>query len=439
VTTSYPALTSGSTLGTTVLVTDQAGKKRRSLTDSLGRLVRVDEPDVNGNLGDVSSPVQPTSYAYDILGNLRRVTQGSQQRFFMYDSLSRLIRAKNLEQGNFTADAAGGFPALTDASSGTSNSDWSIGYIYDANGNLTKRKDARNVTTTYACDALNRNTTVRYTDGTRDIDRHYDGAINGKGRFHYFNWRPNDNTGFDTHLAIDQYDAMGRATNYRQHFYTNGVLSPQFNVTRSYDKAGHVLTQTYPSGHTVNYAYDIAGRLNSDTGNIGDGVPRTYATGMTYSELGGLQQEQFGTQVPLYHKLHYNVRGQLADNRLSTAPWQTDEWNWNRGAIENWYDSSSGFPHPSTNGTDNNGNLLRSELYIPNDDQISSYSFTKQSYSYDSLNRLTRWRSIKTDRLRLSRRATSTTASVTARSIKPTPGARVFPSPILGSTRPPTV
>src|SRR6266852_4298099 len=74
--TAYAGSTSG-TLGTTVTVTDQAGKLRRSLTDAMGRLVRVDEPDVSGALGDISSPAQPTSYDYDILGNLRHVYQDS--------------------------------------------------------------------------------------------------------------------------------------------------------------------------------------------------------------------------------------------------------------------------------------------------------------------------------------------------------------------------
>jgi YD repeat-containing protein len=119
VTTAYAASTSG-TLGTTVTVTDQAGKVRRSLTDSMGRVVRVDEPDASGNLGNVSSPNQPTSYVYDVLGTLQQVTQGSQQRFFSYDSLSRLLRARNPEQAVNTN------LNLTDSITG--NSQWSMAY-----------------------------------------------------------------------------------------------------------------------------------------------------------------------------------------------------------------------------------------------------------------------------------------------------------------------
>lgn len=140
-TTADNAVVTTSYSGNTVTVTDQAGKKRRSVTDALGRLTRVDEPDSNGNLGLTSAPAQPTSYTYDVLGNLRRVDQGYQQRFFMYDSLSRLIRAKNPEQ------SAGSVASnITDPITG--NAQWSMAYGYDNNGNLTARVDARNVTTT---------------------------------------------------------------------------------------------------------------------------------------------------------------------------------------------------------------------------------------------------------------------------------------------------
>ncbi len=61
----------------TVTVTDQASKKRKSVTDALGRLIEVYE--------DPTGPVGPagldylTSYQYDTLDNLVTVTQGSQR------------------------------------------------------------------------------------------------------------------------------------------------------------------------------------------------------------------------------------------------------------------------------------------------------------------------------------------------------------------------
>jgi YD repeat-containing protein len=131
----------------------------------LGRLKEVYE--------DPNGLNYQTSYVYDVLNNLVKVTQGTQQRFFMYDSLKRLIRARNPEQGTLAS------LNVTDALTG--NSAWSIGYQYDANGNLTQKTDARGVVSNYAYDAFNRNTTVDYSDTSTinpDVTRFYDGAIN---------------------------------------------------------------------------------------------------------------------------------------------------------------------------------------------------------------------------------------------------------------------
>jgi RHS repeat-associated protein len=371
VATSYGAVTSGPPLGPTTTVSDQALRKRRSLTDALGRLVRVDEP--NPQTGDLDVGGTSTTYAYDVLGNLRKVTQGGQQRFFLYDSLSRLLRSHNPEQlaGSLASN-------LTDPITG--HAQWSQAYGYDNNGNLTTRVDARNITTTYGYDALNRITSVAYSDGiTPTVNRYYDSAINGRGRLHW-----DEAVGVSANV-FDAYDALGRPTQYHQKFWTNGAWGQDFKITRSYDKAGHVLTQTYPSGHIVNYTYDSAGRVNSSAGNIGDGVTRTYSSAATYSVFGGLQEEQFGTQIALYHKLHYNVRGQLYDVRLSTYSMQANDLDWNRGAVVNYFSANYAF---GGSGTDNNGNVLRQASFIPANDSLQNYNYTEDTFSYDFLNRL---------------------------------------------------
>jgi RHS repeat-associated protein len=376
-TTGYGYSLTAGYLGVMVTGTDPKLNTRSSITDASGRLIQVIE--------DPTGTALQTNYTYDVLNNLRKVEQGSQLRYFGYDSLSRVIRTRAIEQ---TVNAALNW---TDPVTGY-NGGWTTGVSYDINGNVTSRTDARNVTTTYGYDALNRNVTVRYSDGTKDIDRHYDGAINGKGRLWYLNWDPNNNTRFDTFVAIDEYDVMGRPKNYRQHFLTSGVASPQFNVTYTYNLAGQVTSETYPSGHTVSYVYDGAGRINNYSGNLGDGTTRTYSAGISYSEFGGMQQEQFGTQTPLYHKLHYNVRGEQWDTRLSTVAWNVDEWNWNRGAIVDYYapqelTCQTAQCHSDT-GPLNNGTVVQSQYWIPTDDQTSGYNWTEDRYAYDSLNRI---------------------------------------------------
>lgn len=361
--------------GNQVTVQDQMGKARRSVTDALGRLQQVIE--------DPNGLAYQTNYSYDVLGNLHTVAQDmppdaqhsqgvQQRRYFMYDSLSRLIRAKNPEQ------LANASLALTDSISG--NSQWSVGYTYDNNNNLTTRTDARGITSTYTYDNLNRNTIVSYS-GNIAINHFYDTAANGRGllraSYGYVS------TGANSLTAVDSYDEIGRPLNQRQQFYANNSWGNPFVTSRTYDLAGHVATQTYPSGRIVTYAYDAAGRTNSLTGNLGDGVTRTYADSITYDEWSGISRERFGTDTPLYHKERRNVRGQTYDMRLSTM---NDVENWNRGAIVNYYSFQPyGF---GTSGPDNNGNLLVQQYWIPNDDAISGASFMQQNYGYDSLNRI---------------------------------------------------
>jgi RHS repeat-associated protein len=409
----YAAAVSTAYSGNRVLFSDQIGKEKVSRSDALGRLTDVWEVTAAETGAEASTvviesfPGHPetasgylTTYRYDALGNLRMVEQAgehtglqvTQRRFFAYDSLGRLVRSKYPEQGDIAADAD--FPALTDSASGISNSQWSSGYAYDASGNLAKRKDARGVVTSYAYDHLNRNIIATYAGGdapTPDVRRHYDGAVNGLGRLYWAEAIGVSATVFDT------YDSVGRLTQYHQSFWTGGGYGQSYPVTRVYNKAGDVTSETYPSQHVVNYNYDAAGRLGDNgaqqpafSGTLGDGAQRTYASSILYDPLGGMSQERFGTDTPLYHKLLYNSRGQLAEIRLGTAG--LPDTGWQRGAIINHY-SNSGWG-ASGGGADNNGNLRRQEVFLPNFDgsgydQPGNWTSDTQSYSYDALNRLT--------------------------------------------------
>jgi RHS repeat-associated protein len=341
-------------------VTDQAGKLRRSKVDALGRLLRVDEPNDSGSLGTTSSPNQATSYAYDVFGNLLTVTQGSQTRTFTYDSLSRLRSAVNPESGT-------------------------ISYTYDDNGNLTQKIDPRlladnvtHVTTSYVYDALNRATSRSYNDGTPTVTYAYDTLTqNGKGRLASVSSSVSS-------YSYSGYDATGKPLGGSQ------TLSSQtYSISYVYDLSGHVTSITYPSQRVVNYNYDNAGRLADKdsthlafTGNLGDGSTtlRTYAKGITYSPTGQMTQEQFGTSTAVYNKLFYNSRGQLAEVLASTSGSDT---TFNRGKIVNDYGT-----------TENNGNLLKQTVYVPNNDSNASPGPTLwyQQYDYDSLNRLSKVR-----------------------------------------------
>ena len=364
------ATVTSSYVANTVTVTDQAGKARKSVTDSLGRLIEVYE--------DPNGLNYQTTYSYDVLDNLVKVEQGSQQRFFMYDSLKRLMRADNPEQETLST--------LNITDPVTSHSNWSVKYEYDSNNNLTSKTDARGVVTENSYDALNRLTTVLYRingqpdPNTGDIQYLYDNAAYGKGRLWLtYRWGAKP-----SHTAVGQYDAAGRVKQFYNLFGDGqGGWSAGYEVYRNYNLAGQVTYQKYPSGHTVDYAYDTAGRTSGFTGKLGDGVTRTYASSFIYNARSQVTQELFGTQTPLYHKLQYNGRGQLWDVRVSTNP--DVNGSMNRGGLQFFYDSSLGY---GTSGPDNNGNVLFANTYTPEDEQDLHWAIHRQSYAYESLNRL---------------------------------------------------
>jgi RHS repeat-associated protein len=382
-------------------VTDQAQKKRRSQVDALGRLVRVDEPDANGNLDINGVPAQPTDYTYNVLGNLIQTSQtgvpiggsGSitQTRTFEYSSLGRLIQANNPESGT-------------------------ISYEYDANGNLMGKTDARGASfkISYAYDALNRNTTVNYANTTvnPDITRVYGDNSNspayGKGML-WKSYAGGDETNGQTveKKTVNGFDALGRPLSVSQQFKTNGgSWSSNFTTSQTYDLADHILTKTYPAGasHNANYSYDAAGDLVSFSGKLGDGVTqRTYSTGLLYNPQGQMTREQFGTATALYHRRHYNTRGQLFDVRLGTGSDPAYDGpnanqtgtSWNRGALRMYYSSSyNDYTWPTVTPQSNNGNLYRQDIFVPatldGSGNVATWMLGVDYYGYDELNRLTR-------------------------------------------------
>jgi YD repeat-containing protein len=317
-----------------VTVTDQAGKVRRSLVDALGRLRRVDEPDDTNNLGSTASPVQPTSYTYDVMGNLITVTQGSQTRTFTYDSLSRMRTAVNPESGTAS-------------------------YQYDDNGNPLVKTDARNVSTHFEYDALNRltrrwynssNSLTATTQNTPALPASV--GATPESKFFYDSQSlplgaPTYSRGFATGRLVAQtyggntngdyyaYDVFGRVTSKIQQ---TGTVN--YQLSAAYLLSGVISSLTYPSGHTVNHTFDQANRLASVGGNLGDGATRTYASGILYTPTGSLVKEQLGTTTPVYNKLFYNSRGQLAEIRASTSYTGQTDTTWDRGAIINSYSNS---------------------------------------------------------------------------------------------------
>jgi RHS repeat-associated protein len=317
-----------------VTVTDQAGKVRRSVRDAFARLIRVDEPNSSGALGSVSSPNQPTSYAYDGLDDLTTVTQGSQTRTFAYDSLKRLSSVNNPESGTVT-------------------------FSYDNNGNLTSKVDARGITTSLVYDSLNRITSRSYSDGTPNVTFTYDaaGVANSKGRL----------TSVSTSVSATNntaYDVLGRVT------AANQVIDGQtYTLSYGYNLAGAHTSITYPSGRVISMEYDPSGRL----GGVRDQQSGVYFVGAT------------GTDST--NRMKYAANGAVSVMKLGNNLWEHTDFNSRLQATEIGLGTSS--TDSSTlrltynYGTTSNNGTLQSVSYLG-----GGLSYT-QSFGFDELNRLT--------------------------------------------------
>ena len=359
-----PSTTATPTLGKTTTgydaeyatVTDADQKKRRSRLDGLGRLVRVDEPDSSGDLEDSNgSAVQSTAYAYDALGNLTGVTQGSQTRTFAYDSLSRLRSARNPESGT-------------------------TAYTYDNNGNLTERTDARGVEATYSYDALNRLTERSYsytgTDtavslGTTQVDYDYDncGAYS-EGRL--CSVTAKKGTAVVSKTAYANYDALGRVGKS-----TQKTGNQDYTMLYGYDRAGNLISQTYPSGKVVETLYDGAGRVAGVRKKKADRTYDYYAGGVGvanaigYAAHGGIERMRLGNA--LWEERRYNRRLQPTQIGLGTAR--------TTAATLDTATSPRLLLDYSYGTTTNNGNVASQQI------RVGTLDLT-QSYAYDYLNRL---------------------------------------------------
>jgi len=261
ITTAYCA---GSTL-----VTDSTSRWRRSRTDGLGRLVEVDEPNAVGasvastGCPGTGEPIWVTGYTVDTLGNLRQIVQnGSHQRTFTYDFLSRLTSANNPESGNVT------YNYDSDTNCTTPNS---------FAGLLVSKVDARNIRTCAQYDALNRETSLSYSNGDTSLSFSYDQAS-------CLNLAACQNIGHRTSMtdgagseawAFDVDPTNVRSIHQEQRTTNSSPSNVQKTTTYYFDLAGNLTQLVYPTGRIVNYTYDAANRP-STAADASNGI--TYAT-----------------------------------------------------------------------------------------------------------------------------------------------------------------
>jgi YD repeat-containing protein len=277
-----------------------------------------------------------------------------QSRCFTNDWQKRLLTASNPESGR-------------------------IAYTYDTSGNLGTRLDANGITTTSTYDGLNRISTKSYSDGTAQVRYCYDNVPNSgtcqptapaagyKGRLTYA-------TNGTSSTLFGLFDSMGRVRNSTQ--TTNGTAFPFTSYT--YDLAGELLRETYPSGRTVTATYERAGRITSVSG-ARSGVTTPYLRSAVYAAQGSAYQLYLGNYR--FEETCYNSLLQPAIMRLgggSALP---------NGGQPTCADSTDAlhltFDYGS--GADNGNVMAATILARPPAAAVVNAS---QSFVYDAVNRL---------------------------------------------------
>lgn len=382
--------------GNTTTVADQAGKKRTSTLDSLGRLTQV--------LEDPSGNNYETDYGYDALGNLLCVGQKGtntgawsgcssipaswRARSYSYDAMSRLTGASDPETGTIT-------------------------YGYDANGNqgdLTSRvapapnqTGSNTITTTYTHDSLHRLTQKSYSDGTTTAARFsYDSGggwgitqNNVAGRMSEA-W-----TGTACCIVgaaqIFSYDPRGRVVLNNQ---CTPIDCPSGGapVSYTYDLAGNTTSYTTGVGVTFTQAFDAAGRPTSLTSTYVDSQhPATLAStdsSVGYYPFGALRKMNLGnslTQTAAFNKdlqpCRINVNSSAAAlgtcaDAIPTGNVQDYSYGFNFGSSDNGSVASwAGTGQQSFNRTYTYDALNRlSTLSSPSD----PHGCTGLSWTYDA-------------------------------------------------------
>ena len=327
------------------LVMDPAGKRKVSRNNALGQLTDIWEvTPQDAATVPLTFPGQYdiyagylTNYGYDTLGNLTEIAQGGQARNFNYNSISRLISAVNPESG-------------------------STSYIYDANGNLTQKSDARGIIILYVYDALNRIKQRSYSGETGYqtpmVSYEYDNLPHAIGKLTKVSSSVSAN-------EFTSFDIIGRATASKQ--TTDGR---EFPMSYLYNLSGSLTEQTYPSGRAVQNILDAEGNLSAVRSKKNSAAGYwNYADSFTYNSAGAAVSLQLGNGK--WESTKFNSRFQPT-----------------RIALGNIQNAANLLKLDFAYGTtQNNGNILSQTITVS--DTAKDNGFTAiQTYTYDSLNRI---------------------------------------------------
>lgn len=282
---------------------------------------------------------QSTSKTADASGKVIQSNDNGGQLDYTYDSWGNQLEVKFGSTSLIvnTYDNYGRNTSVTDKNAGT------ISYQYNALGKLTQQTDANNNVTTINYDAFGRVLSKTSAAGTTSYN-YYNDAGTG-----YCNNNITSVTGFAGDTKTYQYDNLQRVISE-----STGVNGQTFTKTMGYDGVGNLISTTYPSGITINDAYNI------------NGIPTQ--TLMTYA----------GNTQTLFTASAMNSKGVYTSYDYGNGKSSTVNYDLVNGTPTQYY--TQGIQDLNFSFDNNTGNLLSRYDGVKN---------LNETFSYDYLNRLT--------------------------------------------------
>lgn len=390
-TTEFGISTVSNFVGPYVVTHDTSGRKKRIISNIYGISRVDEPTGIGGttesDLGTLENPHQPSFFTYNARWELIKITQGKpnqtgqpiQNRYFMYDSLGRLIRVRQPEQTPNANLATTGNPE---------NNQWTSGYSYDHVGNVKKVTDAKGINIINEYDKVGRINTRCYTKpqtqtnvtqcnqlssseinlDTPQVDYYYD----GKGLPQVPQFSRGSLTKITNGISESRYTSFnnhGRLLASQQ--ITNGEI---YNFGYKYNLSGALIEETYPSGRIVKNFLDTDGGLATVSSKAVNGQTKTIATNFDYSASGDVKKMMLGNG--LWETAQISELSQLTQLGLGNSSTDTSIWKevYEYGELSN--------DGTSVNTSKNIGNIARKTTSVPNNTFI-------QTYRYDAVDRLT--------------------------------------------------
>jgi len=345
--------------------------------------------DAQGNLTTITNPNgQVTIQAFDALNRKVQVTQSVPAAggtapviATSYDGRDQIVSVtdpRNLTT-SYQVDGLGNLLTLTSPDAGATIK------TYDVAGNLLTSKDARGKTTTFTYDVLNRVTSISYPTGTATTLQ-YDGGsaplANDIGHLTLIA----DESGSTRY----QYDGYGHVVQKTQ-VSGSGANALSQVVQYVYGTSGATngkLTSTvYPTGMSVGYTYDSAGRVAIMTVTPSGGTATNLLTAITYTAFGAPNGWTWGNGTP--YTRTFDLDGRLTSYPLGATSGTLPTPNALTRTID--YDPASRInAYAHADATGNNASPIaisaNQNFYYDNLDRLTNFypAGVDQGFTYDN-------------------------------------------------------